>query len=68
MHDIGKLSVPAAVLNKAGRPTEEEWDVLRRHPEVGGELVEPLAPWLDLLDDETTAERLPGRHAPARAC
>ncbi len=46
VHDIGKLSVPASVLNKAGRPTDEEWDVLRRHPEVGGELVEPLAPWL----------------------
>jgi hypothetical protein len=46
VHDIGKLSVPASVLNKAGRPTDEEWDLLRRHPEVGGELVEPLAPWL----------------------
>ncbi len=46
VHDIGKLSVPASVLNKAGRPTDEEWELLRRHPEVGGELVEPLAPWL----------------------
>jgi hypothetical protein len=46
VHDIGKLSVPPEILNKAGRPTDEEWAVLRRHPEVGGEIVEPLAPFL----------------------
>ncbi len=46
LHDVGKLSVPPEILNKAGRPTDEEWVVLAAHPAVGGELVEPLAPWL----------------------
>ena len=46
LHDIGKLAVPAELLNKPGRPTEKEWDVLSSHPAVGGELVEPLAAWL----------------------
>jgi hypothetical protein len=46
VHDIGKLAVPPEILNKAGRPSEEEWALLRRHPEIGGELVEPLAGWL----------------------
>jgi HD-GYP domain-containing protein (c-di-GMP phosphodiesterase class II) len=46
LHDIGKLSVAPEILNKSGRPTDDEWASLRRHPEVGGEIVEPLAPWL----------------------
>jgi hypothetical protein len=46
LHDIGKLAVAPEILNKNGKPTDEEWASLRRHPEVGGEIVEPLAPWL----------------------
>ncbi|MCR5799896.1 MAG: HD domain-containing protein, partial [Lachnospiraceae bacterium] len=32
MHDVGKLGVPEAILNKPSKLTEEEWDVMRRHP------------------------------------
>ncbi len=46
MHDIGKLYVPAEILNKAGKPTAEEWALLAQHPVRGGEIVEPLAGWL----------------------
>jgi len=46
LHDIGKLEVPLAILNKPGKPTEEEWISLRRHPEEGARLVAPLLPWL----------------------
>ena len=46
LHDIGKLEVPVAILNKPGKPTEEEWISLRRHPEEGARLVAPLLPWL----------------------
>jgi putative nucleotidyltransferase with HDIG domain len=46
LHDIGKLRVPAGVLNKAGTPTATEWDVLREHPASGIALVGPLAEWL----------------------
>lgn len=46
MHDIGKLAVPAEILNKPGRPTEDEWQTLMTHPVIGGEMVEPLADWL----------------------
>jgi HD-GYP domain-containing protein (c-di-GMP phosphodiesterase class II) len=46
IHDVGKLAVPGAILNKNGRPTDEEWEILKSHPAVGGRLVEPLAGWL----------------------
>jgi hypothetical protein len=46
LHDIGKLGVATEILNKAGRPTEDEWQSLRRHPLLGEELVEPLREWL----------------------
>jgi putative nucleotidyltransferase with HDIG domain len=46
LHDVGKLEVPREILTKAGRPTDAEWAILRRHPEFGAELVEPLRPWL----------------------
>ena len=45
LHDIGKLEVPSAILNKPGTPSEEEWISLRRHPEEGARLVAPLLSW-----------------------
>lgn len=46
LHDIGKLEVHPDILNKPGKPTEEEWDILRSHPSWGAEIVSPLAGWL----------------------
>ncbi len=46
LHDIGKILVPAALLNKPGKPTASEWETLKRHPAEGGKLVEPLRGFL----------------------
>ena len=35
LHDVGKAAVPDAILNKPARLTPEEFDVMRRHPELG---------------------------------
>lgn len=35
LHDVGKMSIDAAVLKKKGRLTEEEWREMRRHAEYG---------------------------------
>ncbi len=42
LHDIGKVGVPDAVLQKAGPLDPEEWEVMRRHTTVGEGLVAPL--------------------------
>ncbi|MEY4755701.1 MAG: hypothetical protein RJA34_599 [Pseudomonadota bacterium] len=39
MHDIGKVATPDHILNKPGPLTEDEWDVMRRHPEEGYRLL-----------------------------
>lgn len=46
LHDVGKLHVPAEIITKPGRPTDEEWDVLATHPAAGATIAHPLADWL----------------------
>jgi HD-GYP domain-containing protein (c-di-GMP phosphodiesterase class II) len=38
LHDVGKIVVPEAILSKPGGLTEEEWALLRQHPEHGARL------------------------------
>lgn len=46
LHDVGKLGIPAALLNKAGRLTADEWAQVKRHPITGAEmLAEVDFPW-----------------------
>lgn len=46
LHDVGKLSVPAQILSARGRPTPEQWRILKSHPEAGMRLAAPLQGWL----------------------
>lgn len=43
LHDYGKLMVPASILNKPGRLDEHEWELIRRHPEIGA-MSAPVSP------------------------
>jgi HD-GYP domain-containing protein (c-di-GMP phosphodiesterase class II) len=42
LHDVGKLSVPNKILQKPGPLTDEEYEVIKRHPEWGAELIDEL--------------------------
>jgi putative nucleotidyltransferase with HDIG domain len=46
IHDCGKLMVDAKILNKTGSLDDEEWAVIRRHPEEGARIALPLRDWL----------------------
>ncbi len=46
LHDIGKLLIPDAILNKPGALTAEEYEEVCRHPDYGRGMVAPLVPWL----------------------
>jgi response regulator RpfG family c-di-GMP phosphodiesterase len=39
MHDVGKIAIPDTILRKPGPLTPEEWDVMRRHTTIGGDLL-----------------------------
>src|SRR2546425_12590452 len=39
LHDLGKIGVRDDILNKAGPLTEEEWEVMRRHPDIGADMI-----------------------------
>jgi len=46
LHDIGKLVIPADLLNKPGRLSEPEWSVVRQHPVAGAEMLADVDfPW-----------------------
>jgi diguanylate cyclase (GGDEF)-like protein len=45
LHDIGKLGVPQEILQKTEFLTREEYEIVRKHPEIGARIMEPLKPF-----------------------
>jgi putative nucleotidyltransferase with HDIG domain len=43
LHDIGKMGVPDAILLKPGPLTDEEWKVMRMHPQFAYDMLAPIA-------------------------
>ncbi|GBR28338.1 HD-GYP domain-containing protein [Kozakia baliensis] len=51
LHDIGKALVPLSVLNKAGPLTEEEFQIMQKHSEMGHDLMLQQGEYEDILLD-----------------
>ena len=66
LHDVGKLSVPNAILNKPGTLTDAEFTEIRRHPGAGRDLLTELGGFPPLVLDlvESHHERLDGSGYP----
>lgn len=50
LHDIGKLGIQESILSKNGKLTEEEWEIVRKHPIFGETILKPV-----VLNDEMLA-------------
>lgn len=42
LHDIGKIGIPSEIINKQGRLTSEEYEVVKRHPELGYDMLKSM--------------------------
>lgn len=66
MHDIGKIGIPDSILLKPGKLTDEEWTLMKKHPELGYNLLKNI----DFLEESavivhTHHERYDGQGYPA---
>ena len=65
LHDIGKLGVPEYVLLKPGRLTDEEFAKIKKHPEIGAAILDPVEfPWPVLPVVKSHHERWDGTGYP----
>lgn len=67
LHDIGKISIPEAILNKPGKLTADEYDIVQKHPENAVAIIRHL-PTLDYLIPAVIShhERWDGKGYPRR--
>lgn len=65
LHDVGKIGIPDAIINKAGRLTDEEFAVIKTHPRIGREILEKISISPDLaIGASFHHERYDGRGYP----
>lgn len=64
LHDIGKINIPEEVLNKPGKLTDDEFEMIKKHPGDGADMLRETA-YFDLADIvEQHHERIDGRGYP----
>jgi len=67
LHDIGKMAIPRAILDKPGPLTDEEWTFMRRHPAIGERIVSAAPALADVgAAVRATHERWDGKGYPDR--
>jgi HD-GYP domain-containing protein (c-di-GMP phosphodiesterase class II) len=61
LHDVGKLSIPDAILEKPGPLTADEWELVRRHPVIGQRILASAPALVDVAEIvRSTHERIDG--------
>jgi HD-GYP domain-containing protein (c-di-GMP phosphodiesterase class II) len=50
LHDLGKIGIPDEILKKESKLTDEEWVIMRRHPEIGESIIKPVRSLQHLCD------------------
>lgn len=76
LHDVGKMGIPEAILNKPGKLDDKEWQVMREHPRKGVEILNELQsfdrilPWILYHHERIDGKgyySLPGKDVPLEA-
>lgn len=49
LHDIGKIGIPLAILDKPARLTDEEYAMVMDHPSIGAKILEPIAAYEEAI-------------------
>ncbi len=70
LHDIGKIGIPGIILNKPGKLTPEEYDIIKKHPEIGENILKNIdyfKPFLSIIrhhheweDGKGYPDKIPG--------
>ncbi len=47
LHDIGKIGIPDSILLKPGRLTDEEYEIIKKHPVIGSNIIGHFGMWTD---------------------
>jgi len=50
LHDIGKLGIKESILNKESKLSDEEIEIIHKHPVIGGQILEPVVLAKEMLD------------------
>ncbi len=48
LHDVGKIGISDAIINKPGKLTDEEYQMIKKHPEIGGEILATISELPDI--------------------
>ena len=51
LHDIGKIAIDEAILNKPGKLTDAEWEIIKRHPEIGYRIISTSPEYAEIAYD-----------------
>ena len=51
LHDIGKIKIPEAILTKSSSLTDDEWETIRKHPEIGCRIAMATEQFAHVADD-----------------
>ena len=62
LHDMGKIRIPDAILNKPGRLTDEEYAVMKRHSAYGAEIIEKTLQVIEEEDYYNVAKNIARHH------
>ncbi len=65
LHDIGKIGVPNAIINKPGKLTDEEYEIIKTHPVIGSDILQTISSMPEIsIGARSHHERFDGRGYP----